>query len=461
MFFLERTNDEILPPRDMFLYYNQLYNKFLDGELTNDSDCSFVDVIPGCFPFGFLGNKENAAVLFFRPNRTIINQHKLPKTYYHIGLLVHRSEMIWAEILPLRLLLRFGFSDGVYPWSVVSSPMRCSFFGETGHTVMSLLNVSNRLVGRVQLSILIAIYLPTGHAQFYLHYSNGDKLYDHVLSTCNEHVVAWASDFCDHAAAHFVCIQDIDSGTYVTKRFSKNRSSSPEVTGSAFIIFNASLKSASLAVKNSIVEDGVMVQIHLDNLNDLRECLRNKKDYFLKSNEEGGCSLEIRWDAHITASSNFSIASHIDSYNLDLKYRYLLPFRFVEAYRDGQLVRLTDVFTLPVDVNETLHSEPESFAASCRRIASATCKALLQFAEDLLVENSSVVSLRLFMSADVVLRLRIIVTREVAVSASDDDGRTGRRHCVSVASRSDQLNLLLESGIYFSLHCMFSDEMSK
>ncbi|KRY22204.1 MutS -like protein 5, partial [Trichinella patagoniensis] len=382
MFFLERTNDEILPPRDMFLYYNQLYNKFLDGELTNDSDCSFVDVIPGCFPFGFLGNKENAAVLFFRPNRTIINQYKLPKTYYHIGLLVHRSEMIWAEILPLRLLLRFGFSDGVYPWSVVSSPMRCSFFGETGHTVMSLLNDMRNFTYTIPMVTNSMITV--------------DK------NTCNEHVVAWASDFCDHAAAHFVCIQDIDSGTYVTKRFSKNRSSSPEVTGSAFIIFNASLKSASLAVKNSIVEDGVMVQIHLDNLNDLRECLRNKKDYFLKSNEEGGCSLEIRWDAHITASSNFSIASHIDSYNLDLKYRYLLPFRFVEAYRDGQLVRLTDVFTLPVDVNETLHSEPESFAASCRRIASATCKALLQFAEDLLVENSSVVSLRLFMSADVI-----------------------------------------------------------
>ncbi|KRY36909.1 MutS -like protein 5 [Trichinella spiralis] len=370
MFFLERTNDEILPPRDMFLYYNQLYNKFLDGELTNDSDCSFVDVIPGCFPFGFLGNKENAAVLFFRPNRTIINQHKLPKTYYHIGLLVHRSEMIWAEILPLRLLLRFGFSDGVYPWSVVSSPMRCSFFGETGHTVMSLLNDMRNFTYTIPMV------------------TNSMITVDKKLV-----VITIAEDSYQ---------QDIDSGTYVTKRFSKNRSSSPEVTGSAFIIFNASLKSASLAVKNSIVEDGVMVQIHLDNLNDLRECLRNKKDYFLKSNEEGGCSLEIRWDAHITASSNFSIASHIDSYNLDLKYRYLLPFRFVEAYRDGQLVRLTDVFTLPVDVNETLHSEPESFAASCRRIASATCKALLQFAEDLLVENSSVVSLRLFMSADVI-----------------------------------------------------------
>ncbi|KRZ57037.1 MutS -like protein 5, partial [Trichinella nativa] len=370
MFFLERTNDEILPPRDMFLYYNQLYNKFLDGELTNDSDCSFVDVIPGCFPFGFLGNKENAAVLFFRPNRTIINQYKLPKTYYHIGLLVHRSEMIWAEILPLRLLLRFGFSDGVYPWSVVSSPMRCSFFGETGHTVMSLLNDMRNFTYTIPMV------------------TNSMITVDKKLV-----VITIAEDSYQ---------QDIDSGTYVTKRFSKNRSSNPEVTGSAFIIFNASLKSASLAVKNSIVEDGVMVQIHLDNLNDLRECLRNKKDYFLKSNEEGGCSLEIRWDAHITASSNFSIASHIDSYNLDLKYRYLLPFRFVEAYRDGQLVRLTDVFTLPVDVNETLHSEPESFAASCRRIASATCKALLQFAEDLLVENSSVVSLRLFMSADVI-----------------------------------------------------------
>ncbi|KRZ32673.1 MutS -like protein 5, partial [Trichinella pseudospiralis] len=401
VFFLERTIDEFLPPRDMFLYYNQLYNKFLDGELTNDSACSFVDVIPGCFPFGFLGNKENAAVLFFRPTRTIINQHKLPKTFYHIGLLVHRSEMIWAEILPLRLLLRLGFSDGVYPWSVVSSPMRCSFFGETGHTVMSLLNDMRNFTYTIPMVTSSMITVDKKLVVINIAEDSYQQVIK-VLSTCNEHVVAWASDFCDNATAHFVCIQDMDSGTYVTKRFSKNRSSSQEVIGSTFVIFNASLKSASLAVKNSIVEDGVMVQIHLDNLNDLRECLRNKKDYFLKSNEEGGCSLEIRWDAHSTASSNFSIASHIDGYNLDLKYRYLLPFRFVEAYRDGQLVRLTDVFTLPVDVNETLHSEPESFAASCRRIGSATCKALLQFAEDLLVENSSVVSLRLFMSADVI-----------------------------------------------------------
>ncbi|XP_003366310.1 putative indole-3-glycerol phosphate synthase, partial [Trichinella spiralis] len=54
--------------------------------------------------------------------------------------------------------------------------------------------------------------------------------------------------------------------------------------------------------------------------------------------------------------------------------------------------------------------ERESFAASVDELRRRRAKRCCSLPEDLLVENSSVVSLRLFMSADVVLRLRIIVT---------------------------------------------------
>ncbi|NWW33775.1 ZFYV9 protein, partial [Panurus biarmicus] len=52
------------------------------------------------------------------------------------------------------------------------------------------------------------------------------------------------------------------------------------VTGASFFVFSGALKSSSgYFAKSSIVEDGVMVQITAENMDSLRQALREMKDF--------------------------------------------------------------------------------------------------------------------------------------------------------------------------------------
>lgn len=55
------------------------------------------------------------------------------------------------------------------------------------------------------------------------------------------------------------------------------------VTGASFIVFNGALKSSSgLTAKSSIVEDGLMIQILPEHMLQIRESLRNMKNYTIQ-----------------------------------------------------------------------------------------------------------------------------------------------------------------------------------
>jgi len=54
------------------------------------------------------------------------------------------------------------------------------------------------------------------------------------------------------------------------------------VTGACFVVLNGALKPASgLRAKSSIIEDGVMVQVTAEALAELKQCLRDMKDYVI------------------------------------------------------------------------------------------------------------------------------------------------------------------------------------
>jgi len=57
---------------------------------------------------GMLGRKENAGFLYFRPSYQCLQGFTIPQTPFLVGILILQSEVVWARILPLRLLLRLG-----------------------------------------------------------------------------------------------------------------------------------------------------------------------------------------------------------------------------------------------------------------------------------------------------------------------------------------------------------------
>ena len=74
------------------------------------------------------------------------------------------------------------------------------------------------------------------------------------------------------------------------------------MTGACFVVFNGALKQASgLRAKSSIIEDGLMVQITAESLAELKQCLRDMKDYVIscgsQSSPEPEEVIRIEWVA--------------------------------------------------------------------------------------------------------------------------------------------------------------------
>lgn len=104
-----------------------------------------------------------------------------------------------------------------------------------------------------------------------------------VLSTCNEHVLAFGGNFSVKADSHFVCVQneqdDDIQGQYHTQ-VAHLEGSPLKVTAANFIVFSGALKSSTgLKAKMNIVEDGLLVQIPPTTMEELRTALRELKDF--------------------------------------------------------------------------------------------------------------------------------------------------------------------------------------
>jgi len=57
---------------------------------------------------GLFGRQENAGFLYFRPSYQCLQGFTIPQTPFLVATLILQSEVVWAKILPLRLLLRLG-----------------------------------------------------------------------------------------------------------------------------------------------------------------------------------------------------------------------------------------------------------------------------------------------------------------------------------------------------------------
>ena len=77
------------------------------------------------FPDGLFGNKENSGFIFTRPSLQCFQNVLLPSPPNLIAILIHKWEIPWAKVFPLRLALRLGHeyssecvSPSVAGWSL-------------------------------------------------------------------------------------------------------------------------------------------------------------------------------------------------------------------------------------------------------------------------------------------------------------------------------------------------------
>ncbi|XP_062279502.1 zinc finger FYVE domain-containing protein 9 [Scomber scombrus] len=324
-------------PKDIFSHFIQLYRDTLTGKVVKHLSLSL-------FSSNFLGSEEHAGFLYIRPTLQSLQGLPLPNQPYLFGLLVHRAELAWAKAFPLRLMLRLGAEYRFYPCPLYSVRLRKPLFGQIGHTIMRLLVDFRNYRYSLPMVPGLTVDLEAQRTCIKIPTTGYNELMK-ALNKSNEHVLAIGACFNEAADSHLICVQR-DDGQYQTQAISIHNQPR-KVTGSCFFIFSSALKAAAgYLAKSSIVEDGLMVQITVETMAELRRSLREMKDYTVtcgrldqSDSQEIVC---VQW-VEEKCTVNKGVISPIDGKSME-SISSTKIFQKSEYKENGKIIRWTEVF---------------------------------------------------------------------------------------------------------------------
>uniref|UniRef100_A0A6I8NY14 Zinc finger FYVE domain-containing protein n=1 Tax=Ornithorhynchus anatinus TaxID=9258 RepID=A0A6I8NY14_ORNAN len=390
---LQCLPDEKCLPKDVFTHFVQLYRDALAGSVVGSLGHSF-------FSQSFLGSKEHGGFLYVTATYQSLQDLVLPTPPYLFGILIQKWETPWAKVFPIRLMLRLGAEYRLYPCPLFSVRFRKPLFGETGHTIMNLLadfrNYQYTLPGVQGLVVDMevrktSIKIPSNR------YNEMMK----VMSKSNEHVLAGGACFNEKADSHLVCVQN-DDGNYQTQAISIHNQPRM-VTGASFFVFSGALKASSgYLAKSSIVEDGVMVQITAENMESLRQALREMKDFTVTCGKAGAEDpqehVHVQWVAD-DKNVNKGVVSPIDGKAME-SVTSVKIFHGSEYRANGKVIRWTEVFFLENDDQHGGPSDPADHSRLTEHVAKAFCLALCPHLKLLKEDGMTKLGLRVTLDAD-------------------------------------------------------------
>ncbi|XP_074491672.1 zinc finger FYVE domain-containing protein 9 [Sebastes fasciatus] len=357
-------------PKDIFSHIIQLYRDTLTGKVVKHLSLSL-------FGSSFLGSEEHAGFLYIRSTLQSLQGLPLPSQPYLFGLLVHRAEVTWAKAFPLRLMLRLGAEYRFYPCPLYSVRFRKPLFGEIGHTIMRLLVDFRNYRYSLPMVPGLTVDLEAQRTCIKIPTTGYNELMK-ALNKSNEHVLAIGAGFNETADSHLICVQG-DDGQYQTQAISIHNQPR-KVTGSCFFIFSSALKaSAGYLAKSSIVEDGLMVQITVETMAELRRALRDMKDYTVtcgRLDQSDGQELVcVQW-VEEKCTVNKGVISPIDGKSME-SVSSTKMFQKSEYKENGKIIRWTEVFFLQRgDHPKGGASDSAEHDRLTERIARAFCLAL-------------------------------------------------------------------------------------
>jgi len=230
------------------------------------------------FHEGLFGSKENSGFIFVRPTFQCMSKFVIPSSPYLVALLIHKSDVPWAKLFPLRLLLRLGVEYNSYPFPLISYRMRKPAFIEVGHTLLNVLADFRNFQYTLPVIPGLVVHRKAKKTTVRLPKNRYERI-SKVLGSGNEHVLAFGTNFSLSADSHLTCAQN-EEGQHQTQIVSKIPGNEGGITGASFIVFSGALKSSTgMTAKASVVEDGVLVQIPSTSMEMLKSALRDMKDY--------------------------------------------------------------------------------------------------------------------------------------------------------------------------------------
>ncbi|XP_023225327.1 zinc finger FYVE domain-containing protein 9-like [Centruroides sculpturatus] len=393
MVIIERLSNENTIPRDIFRFFSMLYDNASKGVTVGNLGHLL-------FPEGILGSREHSGFLFVRHTFQCLGKLVLPSAPFLIALLIQKWEVPWVKVFPLRLMLRLGAEFRYYPCPLISVRYRKPVYCEIGHTIMNLLADFRNYQFTIPMIPGVFIHMEDKNTTVNFPRNTYEKVMK-VLSNSNDHVLALASNFSSEADSHLVCIQNED-GNYQTQAI--NIQNTPRrVTGSSFIVFSGALKaSTGLTAKSSIVEDGLLVQIPSDTMSDLKNALRDMKDFTIGcglSNAQQPEVILLQWTKD-DKSFNIGVRSPIDNRSLE-GIQSIRIHTGTDYAGEYHLIRWTEVFFLQMDESgNRQQTEPADPSRLAEAVAQACCQALTPHLEWLAEAELNKIGLRVTLDAD-------------------------------------------------------------
>ncbi|XP_055314949.1 zinc finger FYVE domain-containing protein 9 [Sitodiplosis mosellana] len=389
-------------PKDIFLHLNEIYRDADKGQAITELGFSMAGSTP------FLGSKEHGGFLFIRTSFQCMQNIIIPENPYLIGILIHRWEVPWAKIFPLRLMLRLGALHRYYPSPHVSVRGRNSVYAEIAQTIINFLADFRTY----------SYTIPTIRGM-YIHMCEDRRTnvliprnrYDQVMKALNnssDHIFALAANFSELADGHLVCVQNTESGCAETHAYSTqaiNIQGKPrKVTGASFLVLNGALKTTSgLSGKCSIVEDGLMVQILPKKMVAIQQALKTMKDIDIVCGPVNGDESQtelvcIQWVENDT-NFNVGVISPIDKKPMDgipsIRVHHGLDFA-----NSNHIIRWTEVFILKSDDESAHGKDPIDMSKLSEQIARSASMALVSFLDLLSTNGMTKLAIRATLDQD-------------------------------------------------------------
>ncbi|XP_069633538.1 zinc finger FYVE domain-containing protein 16 [Haliaeetus albicilla] len=388
---LQRLPDEEIFPSEVFRLFIDIYKDAMKGKLIrNMENITFTE--------NFLGNKEHGGFLFVSPSFQKLEDQILPENPFLCGILIHKLEIPWAKVFPIRLMLRMGAEYGTYPTSVVSFRDRKPLFGEIGQTIMNLLVDLRNYQYTVHTIENLFVHVEVGRSCIKIPLRKYNEVMK-VINSSNEHVISIGASFNTEADSHLVCVQN-KHGLYHTQAISAT-GHPRRVTGASFVVFNGALKTSSgFLAKSSIVEDGLMVQITPEMMESLRQALRDKKDFKITCGKTDTGDIkeyvDICWVEN-EEKTNKGILSPVDGKSLEGTQHEKVP-QGRDFEREGKVMKCTEVYYFLKD-HELSSPVPHQFA---KEIAVACSTALCPHLKTLKNNGMNKIGLRVSIDSDMV-----------------------------------------------------------
>ncbi|NXJ64391.1 ZFY16 protein, partial [Rostratula benghalensis] len=388
---LQCLPDEEIFPSEIFKLFIDIYKDAMKGMIIrNLENITFTE--------NFLGNKEHGGFLFVSPVFQKLDDQILPDSPFLCGILIHKMEIPWAKVFPIRLMLRLGAEYGAYPTPVVSFRHRKPLFGEIGHTIMNLLVDLRNYQYTLHTIDNLFVHVEMGRSCIKIPLRKYNEVMK-VINSSNEHVISIGASFNTEADSHLVCVQN-KHGVYHTQAISAT-GHPRKVTGASFVVFNGALKTSSgFIAKSSIVEDGLMVQITPETMENLRQALRDKKDFKITCGKTDTGDIkeyvDICWVEN-EGKTNKRILSPVDGKSMEGTQSEKVP-QGRDFERDGKIIKCTEVYYFLKD-HELSSPLPQQFA---KEIAAACSTALCRHLKTLKNNGMNKIGLRVSVDSDMV-----------------------------------------------------------